>query len=84
MTAPRLGRVVLAALLALGSLAGAGAGPAPQVVRAATPDLTIVSAARVGSCHTAKGSTTSCAERASHARSGLDVGVSPILSTRSG
>jgi hypothetical protein len=44
MTAPRLGRVVLAALLALGSLAAAG--PAPQVVRAATPDLTIVSAAR--------------------------------------
>lgn len=47
MTTPRIARLVLATtLVALGSLAGAASGPVAPVVRAASPDLTIVSAAR--------------------------------------
>ena len=46
MTSSRLARLVLALLVAVGSLAGGLPGSAPSAVRAATPDLTIVSDAR--------------------------------------
>ena len=42
----RVTRLALACLVAIGTLAGAPAGPTPTAVHAATPDLTIVSAAR--------------------------------------
>ena len=46
MIASRLARLVLASLVAIGALAGGLPGTAPRDVRAATPDLTIVSDAR--------------------------------------
>ena len=47
MIAPRLARLALAVVVVFGGgLAGALPGAAPAVVRAATPDLTIVTAAR--------------------------------------
>jgi hypothetical protein len=46
VTSPRLARLVLAVLVAVGTLVGGGAAASPNPVRAAAPDLTIVTAAR--------------------------------------
>ena len=42
MTTPRIARLVLATLVALGSLVGAASGPVAPVVGAAKPDMTKV------------------------------------------